>query len=213
MQRDAWYSSMRDAMELAAPEAVGRYAAERALARLAARKVPTCEVPVLFESSLSAGMVGAYVQATSGGALYRRATFLLDSIGQQVLADHLAPGRGLLIYRVRNLADSQRALVERGWSAESESVELPQGPCRVFHDPAGQRLAIYERVRPGMDQRFAGRFPLAASSRRSSAIPRVRAARITADLEGARPSRLTVESCSTRPSISSISSTSSRSAI
>ena len=49
-----------------------------------------------------------------------------------VLADHLAPGRGLLIYRVRNLADSQRALVERGWSAESESVELPQGPCRVF---------------------------------------------------------------------------------
>lgn len=75
-----------------------------------------------------------------------------------VLADHLAPGRGLLIYRVGNLADSQRALVGRGWSAESETVELPQGPCLVFHDPAGQRLALYERVRPGMDQRFAGRF-------------------------------------------------------
>lgn len=89
MQRDAWYSSMRDAMDLASPEAVGRYAAERALSRLAARKIRTCEVPVLFESSLAAGMLGAYVQATSGGALYRRATFLLDSIGQQVLADHL----------------------------------------------------------------------------------------------------------------------------
>jgi PmbA protein len=89
MQRDAWYSSMRDAMELASPEAVGRYAAERALSRLNARKIPTCEVPVLFESSLAAGMLGAYVQATSGGALYRRATFLLDSLGQQVLADHL----------------------------------------------------------------------------------------------------------------------------
>jgi PmbA protein len=89
MQRDAWYSSMRDAMELASPEAIGRYAAERALSRLNARKIPTCEVPVLFESSLAAGMLGAYVQATSGGALYRRATFLLDSLGQQVLADHL----------------------------------------------------------------------------------------------------------------------------
>jgi catechol 2,3-dioxygenase-like lactoylglutathione lyase family enzyme len=75
-----------------------------------------------------------------------------------VLADHLAPGRGLLIYRVGNLADTQRLLVGRGWSAEAETVELPQGPCLVFHDPGGQRLAIYQRVRPGMDQRFAGRF-------------------------------------------------------
>ncbi len=89
MQRDAWYSSMRDAMELASPEAVGRYAAERALSRLHGRKIATCEVPVLFESSLAAGMLGSYVQATSGGALYRRATFLLDSVGQQALAAHL----------------------------------------------------------------------------------------------------------------------------
>ena len=89
MQRDAWYSSQRDAMDLASPEAVGRYAAERALSRLRGRQVPTCEVPVLFENTLSAGMLGAYVQATSGGALYRRATFLLDCIGQQVLSPHI----------------------------------------------------------------------------------------------------------------------------
>ncbi|URI11692.1 metalloprotease PmbA [Aquincola tertiaricarbonis] len=89
MQRDAWYTSMRSADELAAPEAVGRYAAERALSRLKAHKIPTCEVPVLFESPLAAGLLGAYVQATSGGALYRKATFLVDSLGQQVLADHL----------------------------------------------------------------------------------------------------------------------------
>ncbi len=89
MQRDAWYSSQRDALELAAPEAVGRYAAERTLARLHARKLATCEVPVLFENTLAAGMLGAYVQATSGGALYRRASFLLDSLGQTVLAAHL----------------------------------------------------------------------------------------------------------------------------
>jgi len=89
MQRDAWYSSMRHALELASPEAVGRYAAERALSRLNGRKVATCEVPVLFENTLAAGLIGALVQATSGGALYRRASYLLDSIGQPVMADHL----------------------------------------------------------------------------------------------------------------------------
>jgi PmbA protein len=89
MERDAWYSSMRDAAELASPEAVGRYAAERALARLKARKVKTAEVPVLFENTLAVGLLGALVQATSGGALYRRTTFLLDSLGQPVLSPHL----------------------------------------------------------------------------------------------------------------------------
>lgn len=89
MQRDAWYSSMRDARELASPEAVGRYAAERALSRLRSRKVATCSVPVLFEAPLAAGLLGAYVQATSGGALYRKASFLLDSLGKRVMARHL----------------------------------------------------------------------------------------------------------------------------
>ena len=89
MQRDAWYSSMRSPDELAAPEAVGRYAAERALSRLGSRKIKTCEVPVLFESSLSSGLLGAYVQATSGGALYRKSSFLIDSLGTTVLPDHV----------------------------------------------------------------------------------------------------------------------------
>ncbi len=89
MQRDAWYTSMRDAADLASPEAVGRYAAERALARLKSRRVPTGEVSVLFESTVAAGLLGALVQATSGGALYRKSTFLLDSLGQPVLARHV----------------------------------------------------------------------------------------------------------------------------
>lgn len=89
MERDYWYSSMRNAMELASPEAVGRYAAERALSRLKSRKIPTCKVPVLFECTVAAGLLGAYVQATSGGALYRKATFLQDSLGQQVLPAHV----------------------------------------------------------------------------------------------------------------------------
>lgn len=89
MQRDAWYTSMRDAADLASPEAVGRYAAERALSRLKSRRVATAEVPVLFEAPVASGLLGTYVNATSGGSLYRKASFLLDSIGQRVLADHV----------------------------------------------------------------------------------------------------------------------------
>ena len=89
MQRDAWYTSMRSHAEMAPPEAVGRYAAERALSRLKSRKIATCEVPVLFESSIASGLLGAYVQATSGGALYRKTTFLADSLGKKVMAPHL----------------------------------------------------------------------------------------------------------------------------
>jgi len=89
MQRDAWYSSMRDASELAAPEAVGRYAAERALSRLKSRRVATAEVPVLFEAPVAAGLLGSFVQAVSGGALYRKASFLVGCLGEPVLASHL----------------------------------------------------------------------------------------------------------------------------
>jgi PmbA protein len=89
MQRDYWYTSMRDALELAAPEAVGRYAAERALARLKSRKVRTCEVPVLFESTVAAGLLGGFVQGVSGGSLYRKASFLQDCLGETVWAGHI----------------------------------------------------------------------------------------------------------------------------
>ena len=89
MQRDAWYTSMRCADDLASPEAVGRYAAERALSRLKARKIATTECAVLFESPLAAGLLGSFVQAISGGALYRKSSFLLDSLGKQVLPKHI----------------------------------------------------------------------------------------------------------------------------
>ena len=89
MQRDAWYSSMRNAKDLASPQAVGRYAAARALSRLRARKIPTVECPVLFESPLAAGLLGALVQAVSGGALYRKSSFLLNSLGKPVLPKHM----------------------------------------------------------------------------------------------------------------------------
>ena len=89
MQRDAWYSSMLDARDLASPQRVGRYAAERALSRLGARKISTRQCPVLFESPLAAGLLGAFVQAVSGGALYRKSSFLLNSLGKQVMPNHI----------------------------------------------------------------------------------------------------------------------------
>jgi PmbA protein len=89
MQRDYWYSSQRHPDDLAAPAAIGRYAAERALSRLKARKIATTTCPVLFESPLAAGLLGALVQAISGGALYRKSSFLLDSLGQPVCPKHI----------------------------------------------------------------------------------------------------------------------------
>ncbi len=89
MQRDDWYSSTRDPKNLARPEDIGRYAAERALARLNGRKLDTRKCPVLFEAPLAAGLLGAFVQAISGGALYRKSTFLLDSLGKPVFAPHI----------------------------------------------------------------------------------------------------------------------------
>ncbi len=89
MQRDYWFSSQRSPADLASPEAVGRYAAERALARLNPRKIATTECPVLFEAPLAAGLLGGFAQAVSGGALYRKTTFLVDSLGRQVFPKHI----------------------------------------------------------------------------------------------------------------------------
>jgi PmbA protein len=90
MQRDDWYTHSRRADGLAAPEAVGRYAAERALARLSARKLSTRRCPVLFEAPLACGLIGSLVGAASGGALYRKASFLVDALGQKFFADHIS---------------------------------------------------------------------------------------------------------------------------
>lgn len=122
MERDAWYSSMRDAAELSSPEAIGRYAAERALARLKGRKVRTANVPVLFEAPVAAGLLGALVQATSGGALYRRASFLLDSLDQQILAPHVEvvedphqlKGKGSSPFDDEGVTTRARTVVEAG---------------------------------------------------------------------------------------------------
>jgi PmbA protein len=122
MERDAWYSSMRDACELASGPQIGRYAAERALSRLGARKISTRQCPVLFESPLASGLLGAFVQAISGGALYRKSSFLLDSLGKRVLPKHIdieedpfiIRGKGSSPFDDEGVRVAPRSVVEAG---------------------------------------------------------------------------------------------------
>jgi PmbA protein len=90
MQRDDWYSASRVAADLAPPQALGEYAARRALARLSARKLGTRKVPVLFEAPLACGLLGSFVQAASGGSLYRKASFLVDALDQSLFPAHVS---------------------------------------------------------------------------------------------------------------------------
>jgi PmbA protein len=163
MQRDAWYSSMRDAVDLAPPEAVGRYAAERALSRLMSRRLSTGEAPVLFESTVAAGLLGAYVQATSGGALYRKATFLHGSLGQAVFAPHVdivedphqPKGKGSAPFDDEGVRTHARKVVEggivQGYFLSSYSARK-LGMRTTGHAGGAQNLAMTSRLtRPGDD--------------------------------------------------------------
>jgi PmbA protein len=122
MQRDDWYSSSRIHADLASPEAVGDYAARRALARLSARKLRTRQCPVLFEAPLACGLLGSFVQAASGGSLYRKASFLVDSLGKKVFADHVSlhedpfipQGAGSSPFDEEGVRGMRRDVVERG---------------------------------------------------------------------------------------------------
>ena len=163
MQRDAWYSSMRDAAELASPEAVGRYAAERALARLGSARVRTGEVPVLFEAPVAAGLLGSFVGAVSGGSLYRKASFLVDSLGTQALAEHLdldedphlAKGKGSAPFDDEGVRTQGRRVVAggvvQGYFLSSYSARK-LGMRTTGHAGGSQNLSLTSRLtRPGDD--------------------------------------------------------------
>lgn len=89
MQRDYWYDVNRQGELLADPLSIGRKAAERSVARLGARPVPTCEVPVLFAAELATGLFGHFLAAISGGNLYRHSSFLEGALGQRLFPEWL----------------------------------------------------------------------------------------------------------------------------
>jgi PmbA protein len=86
MQRDYWYTSARSAAELESADSVGRIAGARTVRRLNGRKLDTRTCPVIFEAPIATGLIGSFVAAVSGGSLYRKSSFLLDSLGTQVSA-------------------------------------------------------------------------------------------------------------------------------
>jgi PmbA protein len=122
MQRDDWYETTRDPAELPTAESVGRRAGERAVKRLGARKIATRQAPVLFEAPAAESLLGHFVSAVSGGSLYRKSSFLLDSLGQQIFAPlvriselpHLPKGLASTSFDAEGVATHPREVVKDG---------------------------------------------------------------------------------------------------
>jgi PmbA protein len=122
MQRDDWYVSQRAPEDLANPRAIGDYAGRRALARLRSRKIGTTQVPVLFEAPVASGLIGHFVSAVSGGSLYRKSSFLVDSLGKEVFSPivnlverpHLPRGQASGWFDDEGVATKDRDVVSKG---------------------------------------------------------------------------------------------------
>ncbi|MEW8506938.1 MAG: metalloprotease PmbA [Candidatus Thiodiazotropha sp.] len=122
MQRDYWYTLSRQADRLDAPDEVGRMAAERTLARLNARTLPTQQAAVLFQADVAVGLLRSFIGAIRGSALYRKASFLLDHMGKPVFPEfvtiheepRLPMGLASAAYDNEGVATSNRAFVRRG---------------------------------------------------------------------------------------------------
>jgi len=122
MQRDDWYDIARAPLDMVAPESVGRRAAERAVRRLDARKIATTQAPVLFEAPIASSLLGHFVSAVSGGSLYRKSSFLLDSLGKPVFSPlvqisdlpHVPKGLGSSPFDGEGVVTQAREVVKDG---------------------------------------------------------------------------------------------------
>ena len=122
MQRDDWYASARAASDLESAARVGRIAGERTVRRLGARQLATLDCPVIYEAPVATGLIGHFVNAVSGGSLYRKSSFLLDSIGRQVFAPrisireepHLPRGQASTAFDDEGVATHPRDVVRDG---------------------------------------------------------------------------------------------------
>jgi len=122
MQRDHWYTNSRLATSLDSPERVGQKAAEETLSRLGARKLSSRQAPVMYIPQLAASLLGHFTSGISGGALYRKASFLVDSIDTQVFPEfvHLyeqpfiPQGLNSAAYDSEGVATRERDIVKDG---------------------------------------------------------------------------------------------------
>ena len=122
MQRDYYYSAARDPADLESTDFIGETAARRTVNRLGARKIKTTKVPVLFIPELARGFIGHAIGAVSGGAQYRRASFLLDAKGEKIFPDfvsiqerpHLLKGMASAAYDAEGVGTYDRDIVTDG---------------------------------------------------------------------------------------------------
>jgi PmbA protein len=122
MQRDYWYSTARAAADLESAVAIGKRTGERTIRRLNSKKIKTCQVPVMFEAPLASGLISSLISAISGGNLYRKSSFLLDSLGKQVASSllniieepHLKKGLASSPFDSEGVATHSRQLVKDG---------------------------------------------------------------------------------------------------
>ena len=122
MQRDYWYDSRRSFADLEPPDKTGREAARRTINRLGARKIPTCKLPVMFAPEVARGLIGHFIGAISGAALYRNASFLKDTLDEQLfpewlnMSEHplLPRGAGSAAFDSEGVATCERNIIDRG---------------------------------------------------------------------------------------------------
>jgi len=122
MQRDGWYTKKRDPAELEDIHTLAETAARRALMRLDSRQLPTLTVPVIYEAPVAGSLFSSLINAISGGAQYRKSTFLLDKAGKKIFPDyiniderpHLKKGPGSAPFDSDGMATRERRLVANG---------------------------------------------------------------------------------------------------
>ncbi len=122
MQRDYWYTSARDFKDMDTAQYVGNLAGQRTIRRLGARTMQTGQYPVLFEAPLASGLISSLIGAISGGSLYRKSSFLLDSLGKKIAAPclnirenpHIKKGVASSTFDSEGVATNARQLVQNG---------------------------------------------------------------------------------------------------
>lgn len=122
MQRDYWWTSARAASDLDSARSVGERAAERTVSRLGARRLGTCEAPVLFRAEVATGLLRSLISAIMGSSIYRRSSFLLDQVGERIFPEfvriheepHLLRGLASAPYDGDGVATRPKDLVSGG---------------------------------------------------------------------------------------------------
>lgn len=122
MERDYWYTVARDRSALQTAEEVGRIAGQRTLNRLGSRKITTCQTPVIYEAQAAGSLLSHLISAISGGALYRKSSFLLDHKGEKIFPDYIniseqpyrPKGLGSAAFDNEGVATRERSIIKGG---------------------------------------------------------------------------------------------------